>query len=204
MGLVRAYVGVESGCQATLDLLTKGISVQRNLEALATLDRLGIVADLRCLLFHPWSTLEMVDEDIAFWRRTLPHLCGPLSFCEVEIFPGTPLADRCRAEEKTRGAPWSIAYTIADPRAELLRRLGRLVFSSSRAYQEAERQVAQAWYAILLRQRLQEAQRSSTQAHKLKESAGRLNADALNTWSEMLAFVGREDLFDAELVNEYR
>ncbi len=116
IGLVRAYVGVELGCQATLDLFAKGVSVERNLEALAILDRLGIVADMRCLLFHPWSGLEMVEEDLAFWRRAAPTIPGLLSFHEVEIFPGTPLAERCRAEGKTSGPSWASTYMLADPR----------------------------------------------------------------------------------------
>ena len=65
MGLLRVYVGLESGCQTTLDDLAKGVRVADNLAALQTLDALGIVADFRCLLFHPWSRWETVAEDIA-------------------------------------------------------------------------------------------------------------------------------------------
>ena len=74
MGLLRVYVGVESGCQATLDLLGKRVTAQRNAEALTTLDELDIVADFRSLLFHPWSTLETVQADIAFLQSVMPHL----------------------------------------------------------------------------------------------------------------------------------
>jgi anaerobic magnesium-protoporphyrin IX monomethyl ester cyclase len=201
MGLVRAYVGVESGCQSTLDLFAKGVSVERNLKALAILDRLGIVADMRCLLFHPWSSLEMVEEDLAFWRRAAPTIPGLLSFHEVEIFPGTPLAERCRAEGNTSGPSWASTYLLADPRAELLRRLGRLVFSASAAYRAAQSSVAQAWFAIVLRQRFHSAQASAAAVHQLRAAVERLNAGALATWSEMLAFVRQEDIYDAGRVN---
>jgi hypothetical protein len=202
LGLVRAYVGVESGCQATLDVLAKGVTTQQNLEALATLGRLGIVADCRCLLFHPWSSLEMVEEDLVFWGLALPYLPGLLSFREVEIFPSTPLAERCRAEGRASGPPWALAYTLADPRAELLRRLGRVVFSASATYEAAQNSVAQAWFASLLQQRFQPAQTSTAPARQLRAAVARLNTDALATWSEMLAFVREEDIFDARRVNE--
>ena len=64
IGLLRVYVGIESGCQATLNLLGKGVTVQRNIEALAMLDRLGLVTDFFCLMFQPWSTLDTIQAEL--------------------------------------------------------------------------------------------------------------------------------------------
>jgi len=47
------YLGVESGCQASLDRLGKGTTVEQNVRALAVLDRLDIVTDFRSLLLPP-------------------------------------------------------------------------------------------------------------------------------------------------------
>jgi len=199
VGLLRVYVGVESGCQATLDLLGKRVTAQRNAEALAALDALDIVADFRSLLFHPWSTLEMVQADIAFLQSVMPHLSTSFNFREVEIYPSTPLAARLWMEGRGTG-PWLLAYTIADPRAELLRRLMRIVFSGAHArFQE---QVTQTWFDLLLQRRFQPAQFDSDRARQLKATVARVNAKSVDVWQEMLTFAGEGDIYDAAHVNE--
>jgi radical SAM superfamily enzyme YgiQ (UPF0313 family) len=201
MGLLRVYAGVESGCQATLDLLGKRVTAQRNAEALTTLDELDIVADLRSLLFHPWSTLETVQADIAFLQSVMPHLSTCFNFQEVEVYPGTPLAARLRAEGRGTGDPWPLIYTIADPRAELLRRLMRIAFSDAHArFQE---QVTQTWFDLLLQRRFQPAQFDSDRARQLKAAVAHVNAESLDVWCDMLAFAGEGDIYDTDQVNAH-
>jgi anaerobic magnesium-protoporphyrin IX monomethyl ester cyclase len=222
MGLVRVYLGIESGCQASLNLLDKGVTADCNARALALLDKLGIVADFRCLLFHPWSTLEMIQADIEFLEQVLPHVSTPFTFYEVECYPGTPLSRRLRAEEpgpeeRRKDAPWPsadgnferfdkdfrLAYTIADRRAELLRRLGRVVFGARNVDGGVPSQISQAWYDILLKRRFHAEWVTTGEALTLKDIATRLNRESLAVWREMLAFAGEGDLYDAGHVNEH-
>lgn len=202
MGLLRTYVGVESGCQASLDLLGKGVTAQRNAEALAVLDGLDIVADFRSLLFHPWSTLETIQADVAFLLSAVPYMSTCFSFHEVEIYPGTPLAAQLRGEGRGEGDPWPLSYSIADPRAELLRRLSRFVFDPSGAHAVIQSVLTQAWYDLLLQRRFQPAQFGPAQARKLKAVAASVNAQAIRMWQEMLAFASEGDIYDADQVNE--
>jgi len=201
MGLLRVYIGVESGCQASLDLLGKGVTAQRNAEALAVLDRLDIVADFRSLLFHPWSTLETVRADIGFLHSAVPYVATCFSFHEVEIYPGTPLADRLRAEGRGEGDPWPLPYTLTDPRAELLRRLSRFVFGSG-THAGIQDLLTQAWYDLLLQRRFQPAQFEEGKARKLKALAAGVNTQSLHVWREMLAFAGEGGIYDADQINE--
>jgi hypothetical protein len=201
MGLLRAYVGIESGCQASLDLLGKGVTAQRNVEALAVLDRLDIVADFRSLLFHPWSTLETAQADISFLHSVVPYVATCFSFLEVEIYPGTPLAARLRVEGRGEGDPWPLPYTLADPRAELLRRLNRFVFGSG-PHADTQALLTQVWYDLLLQRHFRPAQFEADQARKLKAIAAGVNAQSLHVWREMLTFVGEGDIYDADRVNE--
>jgi len=198
MGLLRVYIGVESGCQETLDLLGKDVTAQRNVEALAILDGLGIVADFRSLLFHPWSTLETLWADLAFLRCVLPDVPTCFSFHEVEIYPGTPLAERLRAEGKSAGDPWPLTYTIADPRVELLRRLNRCVFGQA----EIQDMLTQPWFDFLLQRRFQPDRVELSRAHELKGIAVSVNDESLKVWQEMLAFAAEGDIYDAARVNE--
>jgi anaerobic magnesium-protoporphyrin IX monomethyl ester cyclase len=201
MGLLRAYMGVESGCQASLDLIGKGITVERNVQALATLDRLGIVADFYDLLFHPWSTLESVEADIAFCRRIAPHLSTPLRFNEAGILPGTGLAARLHAEGRDGSEPWAQCYDLGDPRAEILRRLNRLVFAASASRIRTERMLTEGWYALLLERRFRPSPVDESRARRLREVVARLNQDCLEVWGDMLAYARAGAFSDAGRLN---
>ena len=195
MGLLRVYIGVESGCQETLDRLGKGVTAQRNAEALAILDELGIVADFRSLLFHPWSTLETIQADLAFLQSVMPHVPTSLRFHEVEVYPGTPLADRLKSEGRGQGDPWPLPYVIGDPRVELLRRLSRFVFNPTRDL------LTQAWFAFLLRRRF-EREPDADEASRLKAVAARVNSESLGVWQDMLQFARKGGTYDADQINE--
>ena len=202
MGLVRVYVGIESGCQSSLDLLGKGVTVACNARALAVLDALDIVADFRCLLFHPWSTLGTIQDEVEFLELVLPHVPTSFAFHEVACYPGPPLAKRLRAEGRGGGDPWPVAYAIADPAAELLRRLGRVVFAPRNADGGLHDQIVQAWYDVLLLRRFRPERHSVDRARALRETVVRLNNESLGVWREMLSFARGGDLRDAARVNE--
>jgi anaerobic magnesium-protoporphyrin IX monomethyl ester cyclase len=201
MGLLRVYVGIESGCPASLDLFGKGVTPERNLAALVTLEDLGIVADFYDLAFHPWSTLETVNTDIAFCRRATPHISTPLRFSEVGILPGTRLAERLRAEGRCRGEPWNYTYELAHPRDEILRRMSHFVFAASGPRRCIE-QVTEAWYAILLEQRFQPSRFDAALTGRLREVVARLNRDWLAVWSEMLQLARVGPILEAGPVND--
>jgi len=213
MGLVRVYLGLESGCQASLDMLGKGLTADCNARALATLAELGVVADFRCLLFHPWSTLDTIQADLKFLQQALPHVLTPLTFHEVECYPGTPLAGQLRASGRDRppldGDPWPLdrdsrlAYTIASPEAELLRRLSRVVFRARNADRGGiHSQISQAWFDILLQRRFRPEQYAADKANALRDIVARLNHETLVIWDEMSSFAGSGHLYDAGCVNE--
>jgi anaerobic magnesium-protoporphyrin IX monomethyl ester cyclase len=205
MGLIRVYLGVESGCQTSLDRLGKRTTVGQNARALAVLDRLGVVTDFRSLLFHPWSTPETVESDLEFMVRVLPLVATPFIFSEVGCYPGTPLCGQLRAEGRAgvgAGPIGSLSYLIADPGIELLRRMGRVVFGARDAERSIPNQIAQAWFDNLLLRRFQPNRRLVGRAHRLRESVTRLNRESLAIWQEMLSFVAAGALYDAQHVNE--
>jgi radical SAM superfamily enzyme YgiQ (UPF0313 family) len=201
MGLLRVYIGIESGCQQSLDLFGKRVTVQQNADALAALDALDIVADFRALLFHPWSTLEAIQADIAFLQSVMPHISTAFNFREIEIYPGTPLAERLRAEGHDHHDSLPIGYILADSRAELSRRLCRVVFSPHGCYARVQDALTQAWFDLLLQQRFQPTSSYADHAHELKATAARVNSASLDVWRDMLAFADAGDIHDAEQVN---
>jgi anaerobic magnesium-protoporphyrin IX monomethyl ester cyclase len=201
IGLIRAYVGIESGCRESLDVLSKRQDPETSLSALATLHRLDIVADFRCLLFHPWSTLEMVSADIGYYASAQRHIPSPLDFREVEVYPGTPMAKRLASERGDAFHHWTCSYACVDPRAELLRRMSRVVFFSNRVYIGLRDRFTQAWYAQQLGNRYQEDSDGLPGPAALRVMAAEINQGFLNIFDEMVALAGTGSPYDPETSN---
>ena len=220
MGLIRVFLGLESGSQTTLDVLGKGLHVEQNAAALTRLDRLSVVADFRCLMFHPWSTLDTISTDLDFLERIAPWVATVLAFHEVECFPGTALHARLMKDASRRGAERSAAvpclrkggaatdpavcrlsYLLADPRAEFLRRTGRSVFQCCHANQGIIPRIAQAWFDALLTQRFRPDMLAPQHILALRRIVWETNTEILAVWREMVSFAERTDFCDAEQVS---
>jgi anaerobic magnesium-protoporphyrin IX monomethyl ester cyclase len=187
MGLLRVYVGLESGCQASLDLFGKGVTPDANLRALQVLTDLGIIADFRLLMFHPWSTHELIREELAFLHRALPYATTAFSFHEVEIYPGTVLGERMRREDRFSHRPWPVPYVVEDARVEWLRAAGRLLFGAGSAYYGLHNMLSAAWYDLLMDERILGTTDSHRQtARRLTGAARTINEGALGLWQEIM------------------
>jgi anaerobic magnesium-protoporphyrin IX monomethyl ester cyclase len=196
-GLARVYLGVESGSRSALDLYQKGVMPDCNVAALNTLHSLGIPADFRMLMWHPWSTLADIHEELAFLAQVAPHVMTCLDFREVEVYPGTPLGERLRDEGRQGARPWPMAYTIPDPRVELLRRVSRLLFGAGSVYGRLQGAVSAAWYDLLVARRLAFDTAADQRAVRLAAQVFEINQQVLELWSEIVDFVEKTDIYDA-------
>ncbi|MBI5486910.1 MAG: B12-binding domain-containing radical SAM protein [Deltaproteobacteria bacterium] len=115
MGLFRVFLGIEAGTADSLRRLGRGQSLDDNRRALDVMHRLDLHACFNLLLFNPDSTLEDVAANVAFLRAR-PR--NPMNFCRTEIYAGTPLERRLRAQGRLVGDWWGWDYRIGDPRAE--------------------------------------------------------------------------------------
>lgn len=116
MGLLRVFVGIESSSAEGLCSIGRRQTVEESERALALCADLGISAQYTMMAFHPDATVETVRSDIAFMRDHPDHA---LNFCRTEIYAGTPLEQRMRAEGRTRGNYLARTYDIADPGVQL-------------------------------------------------------------------------------------
>ncbi len=144
----------------------------------------------------------MLASEISFLQRVSAHLAIVIDWREVEVYAGTPLAERLSREKRGDAAAWSIQYTIPDPRAELVRRMSRLVFCSD-AYRRLGDAFSEAWYAVLLSRRLepQESQGAGEADARLRAVVARANEQSLQVWEEMLAFARTGDVYSVDVVN---
>ena len=91
MGLLRVFLGIESGTEAGLASIGRRQSLDEEHRALDLCKELGISTQYTIIIFHPEATPESMLQDLAFVRQ---HLTQPFSFCRAEIYTGTPLEQR--------------------------------------------------------------------------------------------------------------
>lgn len=125
-GLHTVFLGVESGSQRILDTLNKRVTVEHNREAVRTLRALGLRAGLGFIMFTPDTRLEDLPANFEFlremgigWRNT-GDMVDILN--RLEVYEGTPMAERLRREGRLRGDYRGFAYRM-QPEVETIYRL---------------------------------------------------------------------------------
>ena len=112
MGLLRVFLGIESGTEAGLESLGRRQSLEEQHRALDLCQELGISTQYTIIIFHPEATPETMLSDLAFVRR---HLTQPFSFCRAEIYTGTPLEQRMIAAGRAHGNYLARTYEYTHP-----------------------------------------------------------------------------------------
>jgi radical SAM superfamily enzyme YgiQ (UPF0313 family) len=112
MGLLRVFLGIESGSGAGLASIGRRQTVEQEHQALSLCEDLGISAQYTIIMFHPEATLRSLREDLAF---VAAHAGHPLSFCRAEIYTGTPLEQRMLAQSRAYGNYLAREYAYTDP-----------------------------------------------------------------------------------------
>lgn len=115
-GLVRVFLGIESGVQSQLDRFGKMSTVKQNLQAIDILSDLGLDVSIGFIMFDPYTTLAEVKENIEFLKR-LGVYRGPHIFQDLVISCGSEME---RIGSLVPGE-YIHDYKLDDPRAEWLR-----------------------------------------------------------------------------------
>ncbi len=203
MGVVRAYVGVESGSPHSLQTLNKKTTVAQNQQALEVLNKVGLLADFGLIFFDPESTVEDVRANLAFFRAMAGEGQAPLSFGRMEVYAGTPILDRLQREGRLAGNYMAWNYTIPDPRVELL---WRMTFATMRqryfGSQGVGKQCSLAYYELMMYRYKQREQADGALFARLRELVARINNHSLALMQEMLDFTLQENIYAVPRVND--
>jgi hypothetical protein len=112
MGLLRVFLGIESGSEAGLASLGRRQTVEDEHRALSVCEELGISTQYTIISFHPEATPQTLLDDLAFVRR---HATQPMSYCRAEIYAGTPLEERMLRAGRARGDYLARVYDYTHP-----------------------------------------------------------------------------------------
>jgi anaerobic magnesium-protoporphyrin IX monomethyl ester cyclase len=203
MGVVRAYVGVESGSDHSLQTLNKRTTVVQNRHALEVLHQVGMLADFGLIIFDPDSTVEDIRANLDFLHDMGGDGQAPLSFGRMEVYAGTPILDRLQGEGRLAGNYLAWNYTISDPRVEML---WRLMIATMRHRQYDNRglgkQCSAAYYELMIYKYLHTDRFDPALGEALRDIVSRVNNHSLSIFEEMFDFTLREDIRDPILVND--
>jgi len=87
-------VGVESGNERTLELIKKGVTVQKIFEGVMNAKRAGLNVLLTFMVGYPWETADSIRETLALAKKLMlykTHVGDSLQASVVIPYPGTPL-----------------------------------------------------------------------------------------------------------------
>ena len=119
-GLFLVYMGLESGSEAGLETLAKGVDVQQNLAAVRVLKALGLTFEFGFMLFDPSTTFASIRDNIAFLRTIVGDGSNAAVFCRMLPYDGTPIKVTLAREGRLRGDVCDPDYDFLDLRINAL------------------------------------------------------------------------------------
>jgi anaerobic magnesium-protoporphyrin IX monomethyl ester cyclase len=203
MGVVRAYVGVESGSDHSLQTMNKRTTAAQNRHALEVLHKVGMLADFGLIIFGPDSTVEDVRANLDFLHDMGGEGQAPLSFGRMEVYAGTPILNRLQGEGRLAGNYLAWNYIIPDSRVEMLWRL-MITTMRHRQYdnQGLGKQCSAAYYELMIYKYLHANRYDPALGEALRDIVARVNKHSLAIFEEMFDFTLHEDIHDPALVND--
>lgn len=124
-GLVRVYLGIESGSPAQLERYKKDLSVEDNLKALKTLAGMGIFVQMGFIMFDTYATVDDIVANQKFLTRVKqvsgPSLLGPI-YPTSRLIPlsGSEYMETLKADGRLKGDYLGYYYDFDDKGVDML------------------------------------------------------------------------------------
>jgi radical SAM superfamily enzyme YgiQ (UPF0313 family) len=118
-GLCHVYMGVESGDNEGLVNLNKRLTADRHIRAGRILKSLGLSFDFGFMLLEPYSTFDIVRNNMTFLEEFVGDGWSVASFCRMLPYAGTPIKDKLQAEGRLLGTAFEPDYRFLDPRLDV-------------------------------------------------------------------------------------
>jgi radical SAM superfamily enzyme YgiQ (UPF0313 family) len=118
-GLCHVYMGVESGDEQGLIHLNKRLGPARHFEAGRILRALDLSFDFGFMLLEPYSTFDIVRQNVDFLERFVGDGWSVASFCRMLPYAGTPVKKQLEGEARLLGTPFEPDYRFLDPKLDV-------------------------------------------------------------------------------------
>ena len=147
-GLIKVFLGIESGTQSGLDRFQKNTTVEQNKRALEILKTIGLGYTIAFIFFDPYTTIDEMKGNLEFLSHIHPYWQGRKGVLSIEpsliIHKGTPVERRLKGEGRLQGNYIGYAYTIRDRRVQIIRIVADFLM----------RRVAHFYYQLTMKRRV--------------------------------------------------
>jgi anaerobic magnesium-protoporphyrin IX monomethyl ester cyclase len=123
LNVAHIFLGIESAVAERLRYLGRTHTKEDNERALSLCREQRIPATFNLMMFDPDASMHDVQATIDFGEK---HSDFPWNICRTEVYPGTHLFNRLKAEGRLEGDFTTYGYHIRDTRAEIMFRIIRL------------------------------------------------------------------------------
>lgn len=107
--------GLESGNQATLDRLDKGLTVDEIISSCRSAKKAGLNPHITIMFGYPWETIEDVQRTVELGKYLMKKgYADTLQATVVIPYPGTPLFEECREKGLLNTEDWD-RYDMKEP-----------------------------------------------------------------------------------------
>ncbi len=120
-GLKEVFVGIESAVPRALESMNKGVTLEENLAAIDTLDKLNIRTGVGFITMEPDTTIDEFFTNLKFiidkvypMKKRLGSYIDPLS--KLQVFSGTPLYKELNDRGLLEGDLYEMDFRFLDPK----------------------------------------------------------------------------------------
>ena len=204
-GLQNIFVGAEAANDFTLQkIFNKNVSAKQTLEAIKLCNRVGISVDPGFIMFHPWSTMKEIEQNINFLEATKQYtLYGIVSYLTPYSF--TPIGERMMQGELPYKKPKHlqeselndfVPYTIKDERAELMLSLVLDAFGEFKGLPQAFSCLKQQIRRLKSEGKEKEAMELEKEWHRCFKE---MNQAGMRFFKELFYFLEKAELQDSKI-----
>ena len=113
-GLYMVFIGIDDGTDTGLRSLNKRITVEKNLEGINTLKRLGIGFDYGFMLFQPVTTFRTLHENLDFLQQLCNDGYNPVMFNKLRPYYETRVEKELVESGRMKGTPGYYDYDFLE------------------------------------------------------------------------------------------
>ena len=126
-GLRFIFLGVESGSQHSLSRFAKQTSVQQNILAIQTLQKLKIDHEILFIMYEPDTTIEDIEANLQFLNYVNGLNINLLN--SMVVYHGTPMHTSMARKNRLSGDFLDYSYEFQDPRVTQFKKHANLGLS---------------------------------------------------------------------------
>lgn len=113
-GLFLVFLGIEEGTNSGLKNLNKHMTIERSLEGINDLKKLGIGFDFGFMLFNPQSTFSTINENLEFLKQVFSDGYTPVTFLKMLPYFETDVENKLKKEGRLKGKLGFLNYSFLD------------------------------------------------------------------------------------------